>query len=51
MKVNSTGSVIPVKKAVKAMENIIPATFDLFSGLAALYIASAIAGTPNIKIK
>ena len=31
MKVNSTGSVIPVKKAVKAMENIIPATFDLFS--------------------
>ncbi len=47
---NSIGSVIPVRNAVKATLKSIPAIAFLFSGLAVLYIAKATAGNPNINI-
>ena len=50
MKANSSGSVIPVRKAVSAAADRMPtATFRCFL-FAARIMASAAAGNPNIKI-
>ena len=48
IKVNSSGSVIPVRKAVRAAESSRPPETFFFSGLAHWYIASAAPGRPNI---
>ena len=48
MKANSKGSVTPVKKEQKAVDAKRAKTFFLRSALAALYIANAAAGSPNI---
>ena len=47
-KENSNGSVIPVKKAVKAPDSKIPLANTFLSGFASLYMAQAAAGKPNI---
>ena len=48
IKVNSSGSVMPVRKAVKAADSSRPPATFFFSGLAHWYIASAAPGRPNI---
>ena len=48
IKVNSSGSVMPVRKAVKAADSSRPPAAFFFSGLAHWYIASAAPGRPNI---
>ena len=48
MKVNSSGSVMPVRKAVRAAESSRPPAAFFFSGFAQWYIASAAPGRPNI---
>ena len=50
MKANSSGSVTPVMKAVRPAADKMPtATFFCF-GLATWIMASAAAGSPNIRI-
>ena len=51
MNVNSIGSVIPVKNAVKAILKNIPVTAFLLDFLAANIIAKHAAGNANIIIK
>ncbi len=48
MKVNSIGSVTPVRKAVSASESSMPPTDLRRSGLAVWYMARQAAGRPNI---
>jgi hypothetical protein len=48
MKVNSIGSVTPVRKAVRAREASMPPTAFFRSGRAAWYMARQAAGRPNI---
>ena len=48
IKVNSSGSVMPVRKAVNAADSSRPPAAFFFSGLAHWYIASAAPGRPNI---
>ena len=47
-KVNSRGSVIPVRIAVRAAESKSPPATFFFVSLAQVYIASAAPGKPNI---
>jgi hypothetical protein len=45
MKVDSSGSVMPVRKAVKAADSSRPPATIFFSGMAHWYIASAAPGS------
>ena len=49
-KENSIGSVIPVRKEVRAADNSRPATSFLFSGFAVWYIARHAPSRPNIMV-
>ena len=42
------GSVMPVRNAVSAAENMMPPTFRRWSGRAARHMAKAAAGSPHI---
>ena len=50
MKENSSGSVIPVRNAVRPVESMMPPTSFFCEGLALRQIAKAAAGRANIMI-